>query len=117
MIDEAVWKNLLAMERAGRSDSLHKILSLYLSDSSRLVGVIRDAIQKGNGAMLTDGAHQLKSTSAQVGAQAASFQAGEIERLARQQQLGAAADLLGPLDESVELACKIFRTKIQARAA
>ncbi|OYT21971.1 MAG: hybrid sensor histidine kinase/response regulator [Nitrospira sp. UW-LDO-01] len=117
VIDEAVWKNLLAMERAGRSDSLHKILSLYLSDSSRLVGVIRDAIQKGNGAMLTDGAHQLKSTSAQVGAQAASFQAGEIERLARQRQLGAAADLLGPLDESVELACKIFRTKIQARAA
>lgn len=117
VIDDAVWENLLAMERAGRSDALHKILSLYLSDSSRLVGVIHDAIQKRNGAMLTDGAHQLKSTSAQVGAQAASFQAGEIERLARQQQLDAAADLLGPLDESVELACKIFRTKIQARAA
>ncbi|MBS0151173.1 MAG: response regulator [Nitrospira sp.] len=117
VIDDAVWENLLAMERAGRSDALHKILSLYLSDSRRLIGVIRDAILAGNGAMLIDGAHQLKSTSAQVGALAASFQAGEIERLARQQQLDAAANLLDPLKESVELACKIFRTKIQARAA
>ena len=105
------------MERAGRSDALHKILSLYLSDSKRLMGVLQAAIQTGNGAALRDGAHQLKSTSAQVGALAASFQAGEIERLARQQQLDAAADLLGPLDESVELACKIFEDKIRAQAA
>ncbi|MBK8276558.1 MAG: response regulator [Nitrospira sp.] len=117
VIDEAVWENLLAMERAGRSDALHKILSLYLSDSKRLMGVLQAAIQTGNGAALRDGAHQLKSTSAQVGALAASFQAGEIERLARQQQLDAAADLLGPLDESVELACKIFEDKIRAQAA
>lgn len=66
--------------------------------------------------MLTDGAHQLTSASAQVGALAASFQAGEIERLARQQQLDAVANLLAPLDESVELACKIFEAKIRARA-
>jgi hypothetical protein len=31
--------------------------------------------------------------------------------------LDAAADLLGPLDESVELACKIFEDKIRAQAA
>ncbi|MBS0167634.1 response regulator [Nitrospira sp. CMX1] len=117
IIDDAVWENLLAMERAGRSHPLHKILSLYLSDSRRLIEVIRDAIQAGNGAALTDGAHQLKSTSAQVGALATSFQAGEIERLARQQQLDSAAHLLNPLIESVELACKIFEAKIRGRAA
>ncbi|MBX3324285.1 MAG: response regulator [Nitrospira sp.] len=117
IIDDAVWENLLAMERAGRSHPLHKILSLYLSDSRRLIEVIRDAIQAGNGAALTDGAHQLKSTSAQVGALAASFQAGKIERLARQQQLDSAANLLNPLIESVELACKIFEAKIRGRAA
>ena len=79
--------------------------------------MIRDALQAGNGAALIDGAHQLKSTSAQVGALAASFQAGEIERLARQQQLDAAANLLDPLKESVELACKVFEGKIRAQAA
>lgn len=117
VIDEAVWKNLLAMERAGRSNALHKILSLYLLDSRRLIGVIRDAIQAGDGGMLADGAHQLKSTSAQVGALAASFQAGEIERYARTQQLDSAANLLDPLKESVELASKMFEDKIRAQAA
>ena len=87
------------------------------SDSRRLIGVIHDVTQEGHGAKLTDGTHLLKATNAQVGDLAASFQAGEIERLARQQQRDAAANLLGPPEESVESACKIFRPKIQARAA
>ena len=117
VMDEAVWENLLAMERAGRSDALHRILSLYLSDSKRLMGVLQAAIQTGNGAALRDGAHQLKSSSAQVGALAASVQAGEIERYARTQQLDSAANLLDPLKESVELVSKIFEDKIRAQAA
>ena len=117
VIDDVVWKNLLAMERAGRLSALHKILSLYLLDSRRLVGVMRKAIQAGEGTTLIDGAHQLKSASAQVGALAAGFQAGEIERLARAQQRDAAANLLDSLEESVELACKIFEDRLRARAA
>lgn len=117
IIDETIWKNLLAMEHAGRSHALHKILLLYLSDSKRLMGALHAAIQTGDGAAIRDGAHQLKSTSAQVGALAASFHAGEIERYAREQQLDAAASLLDPLKESVESACKIFQDKIRACAA
>ena len=117
IIDEAVWENLLAMERAGRSDALHRILSLYLLDSKRLMGVLQAAIQTGNEAAVRDGAHQLKSSSAQVGALAASVQAGEIERYARTQQLDSAANLLDPLKESVELVSKIFEDKIRAQAA
>jgi CheY-like chemotaxis protein/HPt (histidine-containing phosphotransfer) domain-containing protein len=117
VIDESVWKNLLTMERSGRSNAVQKILSLYLSDSRRLVLEIRAAIDAGDAALLNAGAHQLKSASAQVGALAAGFQAGEIERLAQAQQLDAAAHLLEPLKESVELACKIFEEKIRARAA
>ena len=117
IIDEAVWENLLAMELAGRSDALHRILSLYLLDSKRLMGVLQAAIQTGNEAAVRDGAHQLKSSSAQVGALAASVQAGEIERYARTQQLDSAANLLDPLKESVELVSKIFEDKIRAQAA
>jgi len=117
IIDEAIWENLLAMERAGCSYAMHKILALYLSDSRRLMRVIHNAIQTGDAVTLADGAHQLKSTSAQVGALAASVQAGEIERYAREQHLDAVANLLDPLTESVESACRIFEDKIRARAA
>jgi HPt (histidine-containing phosphotransfer) domain-containing protein len=116
-IDEGVWDNLLTMERAGRTNAVQRIVSLYLSDSRRLVQEMREAFKTGDAAALNAVAHQLKSASAQVGALAASCQAGDIERLARQQQLDATASLLGLLDQSVELACKIFEDRLRARAA
>lgn len=117
VIDESVWNNLLAMERSGRPGTLQTILSLYLSDSRRLILEIREAIQSGDAAKLNAGAHQLKSASAQVGALAAAHHSGEIERLARDQQLDVATDLLNPLEQSLEMACKIFEGTLRAKAA
>jgi two-component system, sensor histidine kinase and response regulator len=117
VIDESVWNNLLAMERSGRPGAVQTILSLYLSDSRRLIQEIREAIQSGDAAKLNAGAHQLKSASAQVGALAAAHHSGEIERLAREGQLDVATDLLNPLEQSVKMACKIFEGMLRARAA
>ncbi|MDH5498552.1 MAG: hypothetical protein OEY12_14035, partial [Nitrospira sp.] len=78
---------------------------------------IREAIQSRDAATLNAGAQQLKSVSAQVGALAAAFHAGEIERLTLEQRLDDAANLLEPLEESVEMACQFFEEKIRARAA
>jgi HPt (histidine-containing phosphotransfer) domain-containing protein len=117
VIDESVWNNLLAMERSGRPGAVQTIFSLYLSDSRRLILEIREAIQSGDAAKLNAGAHQLKSASAQVGALAAAHHSGAIERLARDQQLDVATDLLNPLEQSVEMACRIFEGKLRAKAA
>jgi len=87
VIDEAVFNSLLAMERAGRRNAVQNILALYLSNSSRLIQEIREAIHTGDAAMLKARGHQLKSASVQVGAMDVSFHAGEIERLAQANQL------------------------------
>ncbi len=117
VIDESIWNNLLAMERSGRPGALQTILSLYLSDSSRLILEIRKAIHTGDVTRLNAGAHQLKSASAQVGALAAAHHSGEIERLAREEQLDVATNLLEPLEQSVETACRIFEGTLRAKAA
>ncbi len=117
IINEAVWRNLLAMEQSGRRNAVQRILSLYLSDAGRLMREIREASHTGNATALAAVAHQLKSASAHVGALAAAFHAGEIERLARANQLATAADLLTPLEESINLACRIFEEKLRAQAA
>lgn len=117
VIDESVWNNLLAMERSGRPGAVQTILSLYLSDSRRLILEIREAIQSGDAAKLNAGAHQLKSASAQVGALAAAHHSGEIERLARDQRLDVATDLINPLEQSVETACRFFKKTLRAKAA
>ena len=117
VIDESIWKTLVTIERLGDSSAVQKIISLYLSDSRRLILEISEAIQTGDAARLNAAAHQLKSASAQVGALAVSFYSGEIERLAREQRLDAAANLLEPLEQSAEIACRIFDKKIRAQAA
>jgi len=55
--------------------------------------------------------HCVKSASAWVGALAATFHAGEIERLV------AETSLIEPLEEGVELTCTICEDKIRPRAA
>ena len=117
VINESVFANLLAMERAGRPSAAQKILALYLSNSRRLVSEIRAAVHTGDTQALRTAAHQLKSSSALVGAQAASVQAGQIERLAGERQLDAAASLVAPLTDSVERACKTFEDTIRPQAA
>ena len=117
VIDESIWNNLLAMERSGRPGALQTILSLYLSDSRRLLLEIRKAIHTGDVSRLNAWAHQLKSTSAQVGALAAAHHSGEIERLTREGQLDVATNLLEPLEQSVEMACRIFEGTLRAKAA
>jgi len=117
VIDESIWKTLVTMERSGRPDALRTILSLYLSDSRRLILEIRKAIHTGDVSRLNAGAHQLKSASAQVGALAAAHHSGEIERLAREGQLDVATNLLKLLEQSVEMACRIFEGTLRAKAA
>lgn len=117
IINESVFANLLAMERVGRPSAAQKILVLYLSNSRRLLAEIRVAIDTGNAPALRAAAHQLKSSSALVGAQAASVQAGQIEQLAAAQQLNTAASLVAPLTDSVERACNAFEGSIRPQAA
>jgi hypothetical protein len=52
-----------------------------------------------------------------VGALAAAHHSGEIERLTREGQLDVATNLLEPLEQSVEMACRIFEGTLRAKAA
>ena len=117
VIDESILKTLVTMERPGRPGALQTILSLYLSDSRRLLLEIRKAIYTRDVSRLNAEAYQLKSASAQVGALAAAHHSGEIERLAREEQLDVATNLLEPLEQSVEMACRIFEGTLRAKAA
>lgn len=62
-------------------------------------------------------ATQLNFASAQVGALFSALHPGEIDRLAQAHQLDDVADPLALLEESVEIAYRIFEAHIRMRAA
>ena len=99
-INPAVLDGIRALDNNGGQGLLGKVLSLYLSDSPKLVEGILSATEKGDGQSLRMAAHTLKSSSANVGATDLSELCRKIEEMARAGEMPAAGDLLlGRLEE------------------
>ena len=99
-INPAVLDGIRALENNGSKGLFGKVLSLYLSDSPKLVEGILSAVEKGDGESLRRAAHTLKSSSANVGATDLPELCRKIEEMVRAGDIPASGDpLLGSLEE------------------
>jgi two-component system sensor histidine kinase/response regulator len=99
-INPAVLDGIRALDDNGSQGLFGKVLSLYLSDSPKLVEGILSAVEKGDGESLRRAAHTLKSSSANVGANDLPELCRKIEEMARAGEIPASGDpLLGSLEE------------------
>jgi PAS domain S-box-containing protein len=82
---------------------LQKVVGLFLTESPRLLGAARDAFDRGDGQGLERAAHSLKGMLSNLSATRASSAALELEMLARQTDVSAAAGgialLAGEVDQ------------------
>jgi signal transduction histidine kinase/CheY-like chemotaxis protein len=99
-INPAVLDDIRALDNNGGKGLFVKVLSLYLSDSPKLVEKILSAVEKGDGESLRRAAHTLKSSSANVGATDLPELCRKVEEMARAGEIPASGDpLLGRLEE------------------
>jgi signal transduction histidine kinase/DNA-binding response OmpR family regulator len=82
-IDRSVLDGIRALEEAGTRGLLERVIALYLSESSRLMGEVRSAAERGDVGSLLLAVHSLKSSSAHVGATGFSERCREIEGAVR----------------------------------
>jgi len=98
-IDQAVLDGIRALEGPEGTGLFERVLSLYLSDSPRLMEQIHSAAEKGDAESLQLAAHTLKSSSANLGATGLSDLCRKIEGKARTGEPVAAGDpILGQLE-------------------
>jgi CheY-like chemotaxis protein/HPt (histidine-containing phosphotransfer) domain-containing protein len=98
-IDRAVLDGIRSLESPGGQGLFERVLSLFLSDSPKMVKQIRTAAEKGDAESLRLAAHTLKSSSANVGATGLSDLCRTIEGMARGgDPLDAGDPLLGQLE-------------------
>jgi CheY-like chemotaxis protein len=98
-IDPAVLDGIRSLEGPGGRGLFERVLSLFLTDSPKLVEQIHSAAEKGDAASLRLAAHTLKSSSANVGATGLSDLCRKIEGKARGgEPLDAGDPLLGQLE-------------------
>lgn len=78
---------------------------------------IRSAVQSQDSVALSQAAHRLKSSSAQLGVLATAAHSKELETLGRLARIDEAAHLLAQLTEAHQAASAIITTELQYRAA
>jgi HPt (histidine-containing phosphotransfer) domain-containing protein len=93
------------------------VLATYLDDSRQLVEQIRSAVQSQDSVALSQAAHRLKSSSAQLGVLATAAHCKELETLGRLARIDEAAHLLSQLIEAHQFACAAITSELQQRSA
>ncbi len=95
--------NLRALRREGRPSILARLMSLYLAGAPQLVGDIRNAVSHADASVLRQAAHDLKSTSGNIGALRLAEIAAQLEALGRAQDTAGASDLFPALESEFEV--------------
>ena len=102
MTNESLRRDVLDKLRSALGEKaqevLNDLIALYLDDAPRLMQTMRQAAAGRDARRLHLAAHTLKSSSANLGAQALSDQSAELEQLARAGQLDEAAARIARLD-------------------
>ena len=117
LIDTSTWKSLQSLHHHGSPGLLHRALSIYVTDSLKLIEQIRSAVATQDMTRLAMAAHQLKSSSAQIGAHAIAHHCHQLERLGKAQQLDAILPIIPKLEASFEATRASIQAEIRERAA
>ena len=95
--------NAIRALNPGQGDALlRRVLEAFLQDTPRQLIALRAAAAGSDTDAIRKAAHSLKSSSANVGAEALAKMFRELEQLARAEQTEGAADLLAQLEREFQ---------------
>ena len=79
VLDSAILKNILSLQKNGAQNILKKLVGLYLESAPKLISELQVGIYQHNPAAVKNAAHTLKSSSANLGARKLSALCKEVE--------------------------------------
>jgi CheY-like chemotaxis protein/HPt (histidine-containing phosphotransfer) domain-containing protein len=112
ILDPSALAAIRVLQRPGHPDILTRIVSQYLEMSPAMVDRIRRAVLSQDAVELRASAHQLKSSSAQLGASALAADCRELEMMGADQELTRAGDVLSRLEQRYAAACAAFHDEL-----
>jgi HPt (histidine-containing phosphotransfer) domain-containing protein len=97
-LDPAPLQALRALQQPGGPDIVGNVLRTYLAHTPQLLAAMQQAVSSADALALRQAAHSLKSSSANVGAQALAALCKELEAMGRANTLGRAASVLADVE-------------------
>jgi len=104
IIEQQALDNIRALSPANGDALLERVLQAFLHDTPAQLQAIRQAIVSDNAGQMRKAAHSLKSSSANVGAQALAQRCKDVEQLGRNNTTAGAAALLAEMERSFQAA-------------
>jgi HPt (histidine-containing phosphotransfer) domain-containing protein len=93
-VDLSILAGLRELSESGEPDPLRELIELFLEDVPARLRTMETALNASDSRMLKEAAHTLKGSANNLGARPMARLAAEIERLAAQQDLPAAVNLM-----------------------
>ena len=112
VIDAAPLDAIRAVQPPGGESLLGRIIALYIEESARLKAQIAVGIERGDGNLVRESAHSLKSSSANVGATRVAGLSRDLETRGRAGDLEEADMLFAQLDGELDYAVAELKTLI-----
>jgi signal transduction histidine kinase/CheY-like chemotaxis protein len=103
-INRQALNNIRALSPGNGDALLERVLQAYLDDTPTQLRSIGQAIGRGDAVQMRKSAHSLKSSSANVGADALAQRCKELEQLGRNHTTAGAAVLLAEMERSFQAA-------------
>ena len=97
-IDQKALQGIRSLQSPGAPNLLHKMITLYLDDSSKKLDELRAGISIGEATAIHKIAHGLKSASANLGATRLSSLFKELEMMGKSNEIGSAPSLLSQIE-------------------
>ena len=105
-INIAFLEQFREMDPSGGMDLIKAVMRIFLDSAGDALQAIDEAVSTGDAEGLRRGAHSLKSSSANVGAETLSGLFRQLEALGKDGKLGEAQSVLGAMREAFELAAQ-----------
>jgi signal transduction histidine kinase/DNA-binding response OmpR family regulator/HPt (histidine-containing phosphotransfer) domain-containing protein len=102
LINRQALENIRALSSSNGDALLERVLQAYLDDTPVHLRTIKSAIDSGSTVQMRKAAHSLKSSSANVGADALAQRCREMEQLGRNDTTAGAAALLDDMERSFQ---------------
>jgi two-component system, sensor histidine kinase and response regulator len=117
VLDRQVLDQLSKLLTNGKPEVLARTISLYLSESPKLIQKLKQAAGDSDAPEIVRSAHSLKSCSANVGATALSRYCGDIEALARRDDIGEAGKIFAKIEAEHRRVQSMLTTEFELLAA
>lgn len=117
---DAIEERLAALGRLGErtgENVLGQVLESFLHQGARDLGILRQALNRGDGTAFAAAAHSLAGSSGILGAAGLAVGCAELEKLARQEDLSACESRLPSVEQAWQAVARKLRQVPAANAA